>query len=388
MKKTTDPIRRRLKSHYTNSGGIFELSEADCLGRFKDLVGDHRFNRMERLRRKHKTTDVYRSLKTLDEWNALFNLQIAVTFETSLWLDACIRNVARPNQVILDLGCGSGIFTRWLAGQHRSCHVTGVDALPNLVKIARQSSTAKNLDFKRWDYTGPMPNGIPAANHLICSLGIDFAIEQDSIPIDHQPLRSGAAYAKRKLEIQTILQNWRQAAADDANLFVVLRIPDATRFLAAVDAAAEAGWQWQHQRLTFVQVGAESFPALTFVAAQPQAAPYSEHELLLHWDKRNFAARFGSPITGELARLLYSALANREMHVDEKRTDFMQGLVHTSIGTSGAFAFHYHHTTNGRAQLRLAPASELGDIIAQYQEDADAEHTEFMWLQTGGFAEY
>src|SRR5438477_6199228 len=74
------------------------------------------------------------------EWNAEWFADVAIV-EASLiaFLDA-----ARP-QHVLEVACGTGLFTRHLAP--RSGHVTAVDASPEVIACNRARVTQKNVDY-------------------------------------------------------------------------------------------------------------------------------------------------------------------------------------------------------------------------------------------------
>lgn len=61
-----------------------------------------------------------------------------------VWTGLFARYV-RPTDTVLDLGCGSGIFSRHLA--EKGCTVTGVDASPAMIALCHEQKTRANVGF-------------------------------------------------------------------------------------------------------------------------------------------------------------------------------------------------------------------------------------------------
>jgi len=53
------------------------------------------------------------------------------------------------NEVVLDFGCGTGRFTRWLS--KRTSFVVGIDIIKEMIDMARKMTRAKNVSFAIYD---------------------------------------------------------------------------------------------------------------------------------------------------------------------------------------------------------------------------------------------
>lgn len=62
-----------------------------------------------------------------------------------VWTALFDRYVIRTDHV-MDLGCGSGVFSTYLAG--RGCTVTGVDGSAEMIKLGIQKKTTPNLHYR------------------------------------------------------------------------------------------------------------------------------------------------------------------------------------------------------------------------------------------------
>jgi len=75
---------------------------------------------------------------------------------------ARITKIAAGRSAILDLGCGAGYMSTWLALQDESIHVVGVDCSAKMIKSARRHADRlgiKNVRFFRADIEGMLPEG-------------------------------------------------------------------------------------------------------------------------------------------------------------------------------------------------------------------------------------
>jgi len=57
-----------------------------------------------------------------------------------------LKNIIKEGMKVLDLGCGTGITTKYIAGL--GAKVTGVDISPKLIEFARENSNHENIEVK------------------------------------------------------------------------------------------------------------------------------------------------------------------------------------------------------------------------------------------------
>lgn len=83
---------------------------------------------------------------------------------------------------VLELGCGTGKNTAWLAEKAKK--ILAIDFSEEMMNIARQKITGKNVEFQQADITKPWP--FKKSTLITCSLilehiqNIDFIFEQAS----------------------------------------------------------------------------------------------------------------------------------------------------------------------------------------------------------------
>lgn len=74
------------------------------------------------------------------------------------WIESVVKEKRGPNQCILDVGCGGGLLTNYLAKMGHQ--VSGVDLSEQSLEIARQKDETKTVEYKRASaYDLPFPNG-------------------------------------------------------------------------------------------------------------------------------------------------------------------------------------------------------------------------------------
>lgn len=80
---------------------------------------------------------------------------------------------------VLELGCGTGKNTGWLA--EKADYVTAFDFSPMMMKKAREKIDAENVIFTPADITQPWPVDPGWANLIVCSLVLEHIKELDLV---------------------------------------------------------------------------------------------------------------------------------------------------------------------------------------------------------------
>jgi ubiquinone/menaquinone biosynthesis C-methylase UbiE len=87
-----------------------------------------------------------------------------------------LENLALGGQKWLDAGCGTGRFSRWLAG--KGCQVSGVDASPSMLAAARDAACAvgfeDNPTFQHVETVERLPFDNETFDGILCSSVIEY----------------------------------------------------------------------------------------------------------------------------------------------------------------------------------------------------------------------
>ncbi len=83
-----------------------------------------------------------------------------------------------PNLRVLDAGCGTGIFTEFLASA--GMDVTGFDESPEMLKIAEKKETLKSVRLVRGDIS-KLPFESESFDRVLCTFVIEFIPDPQSV---------------------------------------------------------------------------------------------------------------------------------------------------------------------------------------------------------------
>ncbi|MCC5613458.1 class I SAM-dependent methyltransferase, partial [Nostoc sp. CHAB 5834] len=88
-----------------------------------------------------------------------------------VWTDLFDRYIP-PSHKVLDLGCGSGVFSDFLA--KKGCIVTGVDGSEKMIAICRQKNTSATVSY----IVQPLPfsksDAYPEQDAIIASSVLEY----------------------------------------------------------------------------------------------------------------------------------------------------------------------------------------------------------------------
>jgi hypothetical protein len=225
---------------------------------------------------------LYHEVESLEEANALISHQAPAT----LAVGAALYDASGPHLFsaarVCDLGCYTGGFTSWFAKRHPECRIVGIDRELHLLDIASRACNLPNHTYRLWDYTNP-PTLSGEFDVLLSCFGVDLRQGDRSAhqSLDPYNRRSAKGYQEIRQGIEGILANWRAAAKTRARLIASLRIPDIDAYLAVIDSAAAAGWEFSLNDSRKVAAEEEVFPILSFCASEPQGLPNEDD--ILQW---------------------------------------------------------------------------------------------------------
>ena len=374
-----DSTDSALKAHFRKSGILFGISQDAVAERLGRLLGRERFEEWQEVNfaKLHGASsgDEYDLIESPEELTTLFSLQADVSLAVADWLDQAVASGYSPSQRILDLGCGSGIFTAWLANTYPASEVVGCDAHPGMLKAALSTHSVPNLRFIRWDYRNAPEHSVGRFDILATSFGVDFPTgrsSRESLTVGK--MKEGDLYKEMRDFLAPCFKNWRLAANDEAVLYTVLRIPDEATFLGAVDAAREAGWVFDADAYTAVTCEKEHFPAMSFRVADSKASPPAESRVRAAWVEWQLSEQCAIPWRDSVAMCLFESFGDKEILKEDSRTYSDGHTMRATVGRTALFAFQFTHATTGFARLQLIPLSQ-----------ARAAEPRFEWSDGLGF---
>jgi SAM-dependent methyltransferase len=133
---------------------------------------------------------------------------------------AAIRKCTKPGARLLDIGCGSGIYTSLLA--HHGYHVTGIDEEPRIVSLAKEMAEylraparfeqGSAFDLRAWHGQFDLVYSLGVVEHFDADVTMELLREQArcarfvlaAIPTKHTrlsgPLTDERLYTRRQFE--------------------------------------------------------------------------------------------------------------------------------------------------------------------------------------------
>lgn len=352
-----------LKAHFRKSGILFGLSQDAVAERLGRLLGPERFEEWQEINfaKMHGASigEEYDLIETQEELTTLFSLQADISLKVAEWLDRAVASAYSPGHRLLDLGCGSGILAAWFAEQYPASEVMGCDALASMIRLAKSSHSLPNLRFTQWDYRKPPDASLGTFDVLLTSFGVDFPTgRRAKDPLALGTLKTGDHYKEIRDFLAPYFKQWRAAANPCATLYAVLRISDETKFLAAVDAAHEAGWEFNSGAYDWVSCTNEHFPAMHFRASRAAGDPPLERNVRAAWLQRELKTQCAMPWKDSVATCLFESLSGKEILKEESNTYSDGHAMRAIVGRTPDFAFQFAHATTGFARLLLLPISQ------------------------------
>jgi SAM-dependent methyltransferase len=318
---------------------------------------------------------MYDFVRTLREANLLRSVNTGVTLDTSYFLYDRARPFLDPASKVIELGCWTGALASFIAEQHPSCDVVGVDRAAHIIELNRQLYNFPNLAFCQWDYRTEKPGRVEPANLLLCGLGTTYACPPDAYcTLDPRVIRQSAGYQLEFSEAFAYFSQWRQAATSEARLLAVLRVNAFPRFLAFIDAAHAAGWEPALDEFGMVHCPSnhESIPFLSFVARE--SALLSEDILLSRFVFLQEGVPFPS-LSGPAALAMFRSFGDRTVLASRDCKGASGPVVMQELGVSGAFAYVFTRSTAQMFELLLLPRWRADHIRQVFSCEDGAERT-------------
>ena len=94
--------------------------------------------------------------------------------ELSDWLNL---QALEPGSIVLDMGCGDGVFAFWIAEQRKDIFIIGVDESANMLAEAKKNQQEKQIKN----------------THFLCKSVVDFTTEDLNAFISERGIKKGGA---------------------------------------------------------------------------------------------------------------------------------------------------------------------------------------------------
>jgi SAM-dependent methyltransferase len=280
----TQTLKQGIRTFMASEGFVFDAAPKKVEKKLAGRMGKERYHRYCEVADQMRAGEVgieelYRCVDNMDEAHLLFSHQADVSADIYTAVATVLLQLQPAPMSILDCGCGTGIFTRWLAQNFVDARVVGADQEEHFIQMALQRPT--KAIYEVWSYDDTLPDA-GRFDALVSCLGIDLPLLDDPQLEDGQPWRSSEHYRERLAYLTPVLRSWRARAEDGATLVTVFRIPGPAEFLPLVDAATTAGWKIRTERFDKILVGEREYmPLCIFDAGESHMM--SELNVLFLW---------------------------------------------------------------------------------------------------------
>jgi SAM-dependent methyltransferase len=280
----TQALKQGIQTFMASEGFVFDTAPKKVEKKLAGRMGKERYHRYCEVADQMRAGEVgigelYRCVDNMDEAHLLFSHQADVSADIYTAVATALLQLQPAPASILDCGCGTGVFTRWLAETLEGVRVIGADREEHFIQMAAQRPSKGNYEV--WSYSDTLPDA-GRFDALVSCLGIDLPVIDDPQLENDQSWRTSEHYRERLAYLTPVLRSWRARAEDGASLITVFRISGPAEFLPLVDAATTAGWKLRTDSFDRILVGEwEHMPLCLFAAAD--AHMMSEMEILLRW---------------------------------------------------------------------------------------------------------
>ena len=308
----------------------------------------------------------YNCANTLKEANTLITHQGEVFVDVSTHIYTALKPLLKERIIVGDLGCYTGVFINWLASKHPECNFLGFDSEPKIVGFAKEQNPLPNTKIHQWDYTAPSRYRFPYCDILVSSFGLDFNTGVTRVySLDADDLRNCPGYKYNTNEAYYFFHCWREAIKPGGKLIVVLRIGYFDRLIGILDAAVDAGWNFDSANSKRISSGSQGFPMLIFNAEKPVQL---SQKAMIEWWLREYETpqSFEPHCIGCTALTRYQSLPNKIV-IKENAETFPDGHTMTNIiGRSDDIAYSYSRATTGLIELKTVPITKINSLSFNY----------------------
>ncbi len=126
-------------------------------------------------------TDFYS--ETASHFNHKYQTSATFIERYEVWTDL-FKKYIKPSDYILDLGCGSGVFSKYLA--ERGSNVLGIDGSEKMIDLCRNANTRSSPNLNYQLQTLPFEDNFVEKNQfdVIISSSVIEYIEQDTLLLE------------------------------------------------------------------------------------------------------------------------------------------------------------------------------------------------------------
>jgi len=277
-------LKQGIRAFMASEGFVFDTAPKKVEKKLAGRMGKKRYHRYCEVADQMRAGEVgigelYRCVDNMDEAHLLFSHQADVSADIYTAIAAALLQLQPAPRSILDCGCGTGVFTRWLAETLEGVRVIGADREEHFIQMAAQRPSKGNYEV--WSYSDTLPDA-GRFDALVSCLGIDLPVIDGPQLENDQSWRTSEHYRERLAYLTPVLRSWRARAKDNATLTTICRISGPAEFLPFVDAATTAGWKLCTESFDRILVGEwEHMPLCIFDAGESHMM--SELNVLFLW---------------------------------------------------------------------------------------------------------
>lgn len=345
---------KELRAHYKKAGFLLNASHEAIEKKVRKLLGGERYEEYldagDAMRAGEGIELVYACARTVEEANAIMSHQAQVMVAVTARLYSMALPLLREASRVVDLGCYTGSFAAYIAQEHQTLEVVGVDRVPFLNTAS--AGGLPNLSLAAWDYASDAVSTVDGCDVLLSSFGIDFGGEcwGETLGLDPMDLRNSPGYRAFYDKAKGVMGGWGQLAKDGAHLFTVLRLADVESGVAVLDAAHDSGWSVDLECSHKISTGEETFPVMVF--ERRDSDRLQEDEIISWWIADDLGDE-GMKFEGGMALAFYRAMTDRQV-MDEAAQTYDDGhTMRVETGRVGSMGYVFKIATAGLVELTL-----------------------------------